>query len=75
MLSHKLLETLREWWRRERPSLGYFLATFPGATLAPMRWSMLARRLTVYAALPNPLLHTASGGLRHTTPPFRVPLF
>jgi integrase/recombinase XerD len=53
MLSPKLLEILREWWRVERPGSGFFPATCQASTSAGARLSASARRRTIFAKFPN----------------------
>jgi integrase len=53
MLSPKLLEILREWWRVERPEHWLFRAICRASTSAGARLSTSARKPTASAKCPN----------------------
>jgi integrase/recombinase XerD len=53
MLSPKLLEILREWWRVERPEHWLFPVIFRASTSADPRLSRSARKPIVFARFPN----------------------
>jgi integrase/recombinase XerD len=54
MLSPKLLATLRDWWRLERPQHWLFPGDKTGQHISKARSSMRARRRTAFATFPNP---------------------
>jgi site-specific recombinase XerD len=58
MLSPKLLEILRQWWRQERPRIGCFLAGFQEGTSLAGQWKTRVKRHTNGVAYPNRLPHT-----------------
>jgi integrase/recombinase XerD len=53
MLSPKLLEILRAWWRVERPKDWLFPGDIPGSTSQDTRLNRSARRRAVFARSPN----------------------
>ena len=56
MLSPKLLEILREWWRMENPSRGSSPAISLAATSPRTLWSWRAGKRIEPPASPNPSL-------------------
>jgi site-specific recombinase XerD len=58
MLSPKLLEILRQWWRQERPQLWLFPGGIPGRHITRGGWKTPAKKHTNSVAFPNPLPHT-----------------
>src|SRR5437867_2540165 len=59
MLSVRLLETLRHWWRTERPRIGYSPASLPPSPSPDTPLKKPVRRPTAGAAFPNPSRHIA----------------
>ena len=79
MLSPKLLETLRSYWRVMRPKGWLFQGDIAGRQSPETRWNWSARRLAGFPASqanqssqPAPCLRRSSAGIRHRCPHYSV---
>ncbi len=55
MLSPKLLATLRDWWRLERPQHWLFPGESPANTSAKMRWYKACQKAHRFCHIPKPI--------------------